>query len=71
MRVWARVNHVGWVHLWRSRQAFDEAEASAHFFNGRSDPRWQEATLSPEQQQSLATGELVEVEDPGYFPDED
>ena len=41
MRVWARVNHVGWVHLWRSRQAFDEAEASAHFFNSRSDPRWQ------------------------------
>ncbi len=71
MRVWARVNHVGWVHLWRSRQAFDEAEASAHFFNGRSDPRWQELTLSADQQQRLAAGELVELEDPGYFGDED
>ena len=71
MRVWARVNQVGWVHLWRSRQAFDEAEASAHFFNSRSDPRWQEAALSAEEQRSLATGELVEIEDPGYFLDED
>jgi hypothetical protein len=71
VRVWARVNHVGWVHLWRSRQAFDEAEASAHFFNGRSDPRWQEVALSADQQQRLATGELVELDDPGYFLDED
>lgn len=71
MRVWARVNHVGWVHLWRSREAFDEAEPSAHFFNSRSDPRWQEVALSAEQKRLLATGELVEIDDPGYFLDED
>jgi hypothetical protein len=70
MKIWARVNHVGWVHLWRSLEAFDEAEASAHFFNGRSDPRWQETTLSPEQQAKLAAGEIIELEDPGYFEDE-
>ena len=67
MRVWARINHVGWVHLWRSQEAFEAAEPSAHFFNGRSDPRWAEASLSPEQQRALAAGELVPIEDPGYF----
>ena len=70
MRVWVRVNHVGWVHLWRRREDFEAAEASAHFFNGRSDPRWLEADLSPEQRRGLEAGELVEIEDPGYFFDE-
>ena len=37
-------------------QPGDEAEASAHFFNGRSDPRWQELALSADQQQRLAAG---------------
>lgn len=67
MRIWARVNHVGWVHLWTSREAYDAAEASAHFFNGRSDPRWQVLALSPDQQAQLQAGALVEMEDPGYF----
>lgn len=71
MRVWARINHVGWVHLWRRREDFDGAEPSAHFLNGRTDPRWQEASLTAEQQRDLAAGDLVEIEDPGYFADED
>ena len=71
MTVWARINHVGWVHLWRRREDFDGAEPSAHFLNGRTDPRWLEAPLTAEQRRDLAAGELVEVEDPGYFADED
>ncbi len=67
MTVWARINHVGWVHLWRRREDFEAAEPSAHFFNGRSDPRWAEAVLSAEQQRRLSTGELVEIDDPGYL----
>ena len=70
MKVWARVNHIGWVHLWRRREDFEAAEASAHFFNGRTDPRWVEVRLTAEQGKGLDGGELVEVEDPGYFVDE-
>lgn len=69
MRVWARVNHVGWVHLWRTREAHEAAEASAHFLNGRSDPRWQAASLTPDQRRRLKCGDLVEIDDPGYFPE--
>lgn len=71
MKVWARINHVGWVHLWRSPAAFEAAEPSAHFLNGRTDPRWQEARLDDTQRRALGAGELVEIEDPGYFADED
>ena len=70
MRVWARINHVGWVHLWWRREDFDQAEPSVHFLNSRTDPRWQEAVLTSEQKAGLEAGELVEIEDPGYFPDE-
>lgn len=70
MRVWARINHVGWVHLWRRREDFEAAEPSAHFLNGRTDPRWLEAPLSPEQRRGLEAGDLVELDDPGYFLDE-
>ena len=70
MKIWARINHVGWVHLWRQRADFEAAEPSVHFFNGRSDPRWAEAPLDAEQRRRLAAGELVELEDPGYL-DED
>ena len=70
MKVWARVNHVGWVHLWRSREDFEHAEPSAHFFNGRTDPRWLATPVSHEQQRELAAGELIELDDPGYFLDE-
>lgn len=70
MRVWARINHVGWVHLWRRREDFEAAEPSAHFLNGRSDPRWQEVRLTPDQRRGLEAGELIEMEDPGYFDDE-
>ena len=71
MRVWARVNHVGWVHLWRSRADYEAAEPSAHFLNGRTDPRWAEVVLTADEKRCLAMGELVEIEDPGYFQDED
>jgi hypothetical protein len=67
MRVYARVNQIGWVHLWTSREAYLEGEPSEHFFNSRTDPRWAEVILSPEQQAGLAAGELVELEDPGYL----
>ncbi|GLH72581.1 hypothetical protein GETHLI_10830 [Geothrix limicola] len=70
MKVWARINHVGWVHLWLRREDFEAAEPSAHFLNGRSDPRWLETELTPGQRAQLQAGELVEIEDPGYFPDE-
>jgi hypothetical protein len=71
MRIWARINHVGWVHLWRRQEDFDAAEPSAHFLNGRTDPRWLEADLTTGQRQALEAGGLVEIEDPGYFQDED
>lgn len=70
MTIWARINHVGWVHLWRRREDFDAAQPSAHFFNGRTDPRWAEAALSEDQQHRLAAGELVEIEDPGYLAED-
>ena len=71
MKVWARINHVGWVHLWRHREDFERAEPSAHFLNSRTDPRWLEASLSKEQRRGLGAGEFVEIEDPGFFNDED
>ncbi|WP_243301893.1 hypothetical protein [Geothrix oryzisoli] len=71
MKVWARINHVGWVHLWRTREAFEAAEPSAHFLHGKTDPRWVEASLTPGQRQRLEAGDLVEIEDPGFFDDED
>ncbi len=71
MRVWARINHVGWVHFWRSREAFEAAEPSEHFVNGRTDPRWLEAALSPEERAGLAQGDLTEIADPGYFDDQE
>lgn len=73
MKVFARVNHIGWVHLWASREAFEAGEASLHFFNGRTDPRWAEAALEPALREALARGELAEIEDPGYLdgPEED
>lgn len=70
MTIWARVNHIGWVHLWHRREDFEAAEPSVHFFNGRTDPRWAEAILSEDQHRRLKAGELVEIEDPGYL-DED
>ena len=70
MKVWARINHVGWVHLWRREEDFQAAEPSAHFLNGRTDPRCAEAPLTPEQRGRLEAGDLVEIEDPGFFGDE-
>jgi hypothetical protein len=66
-RIYARSNHIGWIHLWARREAFENGEPSDHFFNGRTDPRWLEAALSTEQREALAKGQLVEVEDPGYL----
>jgi hypothetical protein len=71
MRIWVRRNHVGWIHLWTRREAFDAGEASEHFFNGRIDPVWQAAALEPEVRVGLERGELVEIEDPGYFSSEE
>lgn len=71
MKVWARINHVGWVHLWRREADYQQAEPSAHFLNGRTDPRWLAASLTPDQRARLGSGELVEIDDPGFFADED
>lgn len=70
MLVLARVNHIGWIHLWRSREAFEMGEASAHFFNPKLDPRWLEFPLPLEVHRRLEAGEAVEIEDPGYLDDE-
>ena len=71
MKVWARINHVGWVHVWRHQADFDGAQPSAHFLNGRTDPRWIEAPLTAEQRLALDAGDLVEIEDPGFFCDDE
>lgn len=63
----ARVNHIGWIHLWPSRQAFEEGEASAHFFNPKLDPRWRDCILPDDVRARLEAGEAVEIEDPGYL----
>ncbi len=69
MRVFLRRNHVGWIHLWRSRAAFEAGEPSEHFFDPRIDPRWASVALTHAQREALARGEGVEVEDPGYLED--
>ncbi len=71
MKVFARINHIGWVHLWIRREAFEAGEASDHFFNGKSEPRWQATILSEETLHRLKLGELVEIEDPGYFSEDE
>jgi hypothetical protein len=68
--VYARLNQIGWIHLWRSVQAYEEGEASAHFFNSRTDPRWRELVLTEAQRRILTGGGLLELEDPGYLEDE-
>jgi hypothetical protein len=70
VRVFARVNQVGWVHLWATREAYEAGEASLHFFNPKVDPRWAEAPLGEQERAALARGELVELEDPGYLEEE-
>lgn len=69
MIVYVRINQIGWVHLWDSREAYEAGEASLHFFNSRNDPRWAELALDGEQRARLAAGELVALEDPGYLDD--
>ncbi len=71
MKIFARINHIGWVHLWIRREAFEAGEASDYFFNGKSEPRWQAAILSEETLHRLKLGELVEIEDPGYFSEDE
>ena len=65
--IYARSNHIGWIHIWAKVEAFENGEPSDHFFNGRTDPRWPNVPLSPEQREMLAKGQLVEIEDPGYL----
>ncbi len=71
MRIWARRNHVGWIHLWLRREDFESGEASVHFFNGRVDPLWQATPLEASLAAALERGDLVELEDPGYLSSED
>lgn len=70
MQVFARINQVGWVHLWRTREAFEAGEPSEHFFEARTDPRWRTVHLTEPQQQGLTAGDVVEIEDPGYLDEE-
>lgn len=67
----ARANHIGWIHLWRTREAFEVGEASEHFLNPRIDPLWRETDFAEDVLARLAKGELVELEDPGYLDAED
>ena len=71
MLVHARINQIGWVHLWLTPEAYEEGEASVHFFNSRVDPRWSELELTPDQQARLAAGDLVALEDPGWLEEPD
>jgi hypothetical protein len=68
--IFARLNQVGWVHLWRTREAFEAGEASECCFNPRTDPRWPEVRLGAEARARLEGGQLVELEDPGYLGSE-
>jgi hypothetical protein len=65
--VYARINQIGWVHLWTSVEAYEAGEASEHFFSSKVDPRWAELDLTEDQRRRLAAGELVAIEDPGYL----
>ena len=67
MIVYARINQIGWVHLWTSVEAYEAGEASEHFFSSKVDPRWAEVDLTEDQRRRLAAGELVGIEDPGYL----
>ncbi len=71
MKIFARINHIGWVHLWLSQESYEAGEASIYFFNGKSEPRWQEAVFNDETKRRMKLGELVEMDDPGYFSDEE
>ena len=66
-KIYARSNHIGWIHLWSTRGAFEDGEPSEHFFNGRTDPRWIRIALDAAQKEALAQGQLIEIEDPGYL----
>lgn len=69
MLIFARLNHHGWIHLWRTREAFELGEPSEVFFDPRTDPRWIELDLDPETREALGRGSLVALEDPGYVED--
>ena len=73
MTVFARVNYIGWVHIWRRLEDFENGEPSAHFFNSKTDPLWMEseAARSEAQRAGLASGRITEIEDPGYLVSED
>ena len=73
MIVQARMNQIGWVHLWHRAEDYDAGEASAHFFNAKTDPLWleTESVRSDAQRAALAAGLLVAIEDPGYLISED
>jgi len=62
-----RVNHIGWIHVWPTREAFEAGEASVCFFDPKIDPQWLTYPLPEDAAQRLAAGELVEIEDPGYL----
>lgn len=65
--IYARKNHIGWIHLWAKAEAFENGEPSEHFFNSRTDPRWGNVALDATQRAALEAGQLVAIEDPGYL----
>lgn len=67
MTIQVRVNHIGWIHVWPTLEAFEAGEPSACFFDPRVDPQWLAHALPEEAARKLAAGELVEIEDPGYL----
>jgi len=63
----ARINQIGWIHLWPTREAFEAGEPSVCFFDPKVDPLWLSCSLPEEAASRLAKGELVELEDPGFL----
>lgn len=67
MTIHARINHIGWIHLWATREAFETGEPSACFFDPKVDPLWLACSPPEEVTSRLAAGELVELADPGFL----
>ncbi len=57
-KVFIKLNHIGWVHLWNKQEDYELGEPSIVFFNGNIDPLWLEIleSLSDEIRKDLLNG---------------
>lgn len=69
--LFVKKNHIGWVHVWISKDDFDNGIASSVFLDSRVDPYWVQLKrmLSPAQQRALNEGKGIEIQDPGFLLD--